>query len=345
VAPPDGTAKVALVPAATGSDDEKLIGQFTRIFFLTEDVNAKYEEWRARGVHFEFPPQQPEWGGMLTRFHDLDGNSFGLAGFDEGTRAIETQRRAVAARAEAERRSAQEIDIAKQVQMRLLPQKVASRTTVDFAGTCIQARQVGGDYYDYLDLGQGVLCFAVADIAGKGLGAALLMANLQAGLRSHSAMALESLERLTAMLNQLFYENTGESSYATLFLATLDERTRRLTYVNCGHLAGLISRNDGTLTRLESTASVIGLFEKWSCSAESCTILPGDALVMYTDGVTESSNAAGDDFGDERLAEAVRSRRDLGADAIVEGIVDEVRAFGAGEQDDDITVLVAKCRE
>ena len=98
VAPPDGTAKVALVPAAAGSDDEKLIGQFTRIFFLTEDVNAKYEEWRARGVHFEFPPQQPQWGGMFTRFHDLDGNSFGLAGFDEATRAMETQRRAVAAR-------------------------------------------------------------------------------------------------------------------------------------------------------------------------------------------------------------------------------------------------------
>ena len=155
---------------------------------------------------------------------------------------METQRRAVAARTEAERRNAQEIDIAKQVQMRLLPQTIPSRTTVDFAGTCIQARQLGGDYYDYLDLGQGVLCFAIADIAGKGLGAALLMANLQAALRSHSAVAVESPERLTAMLNQLFYENTSESSYATLFLATLDERTRRLTYVNCGHLAGLIAR-------------------------------------------------------------------------------------------------------
>lgn len=345
VAPPDGTAKLALVQPEPGSDEENLIGKFTRVFFLTEDVNANYEEWRARGVHFEFPPMQPEWGGMFTRFHDVDGNSFGLTGFDEATRAMDRQRRVLAARAEAERRNAQEIIIAKQVQARLLPQRIPARRLTDFAGICIQAHQVGGDYYDFLDLGRGVLCFAIADIAGKGLGAALLMANLQAALRSHSAMAIESPERLLVTLNQLFYENTAESSYATLFLAVLREETRHLTYLNCGHLSGLIARSNGTLISLDSTATVLGLFENWTCSAQSCAIFPGDTLVMYTDGVTESVNAAGDDFGENRLKDVVLTRRHLTAEGLMEAIVDEVRTFGTGEQQDDVTVLVVKCNE
>lgn len=345
VAPPDGTAKLALVPAVPGSEAEKRIGEFTNIYFLTEDVVAKYEEWRTRGVHFEFPPEQPEWGGMFTRFHDIDGNSFGLAGFDEATRAVETQRRALAARAEAERRHAQEIDIAKQVQLRLLPQRLPARASVDFVGICLQARQVGGDYYDCLDLGQGVLCFAIADISGKGLGAALLMANLQAALRSHSAMAIASPERLASTLNQLFYENTAESAYATLLLATFREDTRRVTYVNCGHLPGLIARTDGSITRLESTGTVIGLFERWNCPALACDLHPGDVLVIYTDAVTESLNAAGEDFGHERLEDVIQTHRCLDAEALAHSIIDNVRAFSSGEQQDDITVLVVKCKE
>jgi serine phosphatase RsbU (regulator of sigma subunit)/catechol 2,3-dioxygenase-like lactoylglutathione lyase family enzyme len=345
VAPPDGTAKLALVQPGAGSDEENLIGRFTKIFFLTEDVNAKYEEWRARGVQFEFQPIQPEWGGMFTRFHDLDGNSFGLTGFDEATRAMESQRRALVARAEAERRNAQEIEIAKQVQARLLPQRIPARRSTDFAGICIQARQVGGDYYDFLDLGHGVLCFAIADIAGKGLGAALLMANLQAALRSHSAMAIESPERLLVTLNQLFYENTAASSYATLSFAVFREETRHLTYLNCGHLSGLIARSKGTLTSLDSTATVLGLFENWTCSAQSCAMFPGDALVMYTDGVTESVNAAGDDFGENRLKEVILRHRHLTAEGLIQSIVNEVRTFATGDQQDDVTVLVVKCNE
>ena len=345
VAPPDGTAKLALVAAKPGSEEEKLIGRFTWVFFLTEDVSAKFEEWRNRGVHFQFPPQQPAWGGMLTRFEDPDGNSFGLIGFDEATREVEARRRAHAEKAEAERQSAQELEIAKQVQVRLFPQRLPATHTLDYAGVCIQAHQVGGDYYDFIDLGQKQLCLAVGDISGKGIGAALLMANLQANLRSQSAIALHEPERLLRSVNQLFYDNTGDSSYATLFFAAYDDETRRLTYFNCGHLPALVLRQDGSLQRLESASTVLGLFNHWDCSAQSCRLSPGDTLVIYTDGVTESSDGQGEEFGEQRLVEIVRENRHLRSQAILASIVDKVRRFSTGEQHDDITAIVAKCKE
>jgi catechol 2,3-dioxygenase-like lactoylglutathione lyase family enzyme len=122
VAPPDGTAKLALVVPQPGSDEEKRIGHFSYIFFLTADVHAKFEEWRERGVSFQFAPEQPAWGGVFTRFEDIDGNSFGLAGFDEATRELEAQRRLLGQKAEMARRAAQELEMAQQVQARLFPQ-------------------------------------------------------------------------------------------------------------------------------------------------------------------------------------------------------------------------------
>ena len=179
VAPPDGSASLALTLAPADSEAYKLIGRDSQIYFITEDVKAKFTEWSNRGVRFQFPPQEPEWGGIFTRFEDLDGNSFGLAGFDELTRGVETQRRALAQKVESERRAAQEMEIAKQVQSRLFPQIRPEAKTLEYAGICIQARQVGGDYFDFLDLGQQRLGLVIGDVSGKGIAAALLMANLQ----------------------------------------------------------------------------------------------------------------------------------------------------------------------
>jgi serine phosphatase RsbU (regulator of sigma subunit) len=121
---------------------------------------------------------------VFTQFQDLDGNSFALMGFDQARREVEEQRRLTEERLESERRAARELEIARQVQSRLFPQRMPPVETLEYAGACIQARHVGGDYYDYLDLGQGRLGLVIADIAGKGIAAALLMANLQANLRS-----------------------------------------------------------------------------------------------------------------------------------------------------------------
>jgi len=355
VAPPDGTAVLTLVAPAPDSKEYKLIGRPTGIILVTEDVIAKYNEWRRRGVLFGFTPrlrrvkresedESTVWGGVFTRFKDVDGNSFSLVGFDFITREIEAERRRVTEKLELERRATQELEIAKQVQARLFPQMLPPMETLDYAGSCIQARQVGGDYHDILDLGRGRFGLVIGDISGKGIAAALLMANLQANLRSQCAVALDDLERLLCSVNRLFYENTSESSYATLFFAEYDDHARSLRYVNCGHLPALVLRQDGAVERLGSTATLVGIFEEWDCSIAECQLYVGDALALYTDGITESFNDAGEEFGEQRLIEALRRHRELAPQAVIASIVDEVRQFSPHEQYDDITLIVAKCR-
>lgn len=345
VAPPDGNASIALGQASSSSDEYKLIGQDTRAYFLTEDVQAKYNEWSSRGVRFEFPPRQPQWGGIFTRFEDIDGNSFGLAGFDELTLSVESKRRAMAQKLESERRAARELEIAREVQARLFPQRMPPVRTLEYAGACLQARQVGGDYYDFLDLGQNRLGLVLGDIAGKGMAGALLMANLQANLRSQCAIAADEPQRFLRSVNQLFFENTADSDYATFFFAEYDDRTRRLRYANCGHLPALLLRRDGNLERLASVATVLGLFDDWDCAMEARLLLPGDTLVLYTDGMTEAFNDAGEEFGLPRLVEALQRHREKPSRDLIASLLDEVHHFNPGEQQDDITLIVAKIRE
>lgn len=342
VGPPDGTAILALARPVPGLNEDRFVGNSGMVTFLTEDVEAKYLEWSEHGVQFTIPPQTPSWGGMFCRFVDPDGNSFVLAGFDQTTREIDQRRRAYAEKLERERRTAQELEIAKQVQMRLFPQRQPVIAGLDYAGVCVQARSIGGDYYDFLDFGNGRLAFVLADIAGKGLAAALLMANLQANVRSQIMTALDNPERLLASVNRLLFENTVPSSYATLFFATYDSTHGRLLWVNCGHLPGLILRADGSVERLESTSTVIGLFDTWSGSLQESSLGPGDTFVLYTDGVTESPNAEGEEFGEERLLDALRRYNTKEAGAMAQAAVKDVEAFSAGEQFDDITLIIAR---
>jgi serine phosphatase RsbU (regulator of sigma subunit) len=362
VAPPDGSAMLALVAPKPDSREYKLIGRPTQVVFITEDVMAKFREWRQRGVRFQSTPrlrrmqyqtpdpsqpsgeQAPIWGGVFARFKDVDGNSFALVGFDQVSREIEAQRREAREKLEAERRAAQELEIAKRVQARLFPQTLPSLRTLDYAGICIQARQVGGDYYDFLNLGGGRLGLVVGDISGKGIAAALLMANLQANLRSQCAIALHEPQRFLRSVNQLFCENTADGAYATLFFAEYDDHAQRLRYANCGHLSALVLRRDNTLERLESTSTVLGLFEEWDCSIAELELRSGDALLLYSDGITESFSDGEEEYGEERLIEALRRHRELSSQALMASIVDEVREFSPHEQHDDITLIVAKCK-
>jgi serine phosphatase RsbU (regulator of sigma subunit) len=369
VAPPDGGAVLSLIAPRPRTAEYKLIGRATQVVFVTEDVPARFREWHKRGVRFLHTPRlkrirydrrppaapgaapslpsgghEPVWGGVFTRFEDVDGNSFALVSFDEESRAVEEQRRATAEKLEAERRAAHELEIARQVQARLFPQTLPLSSTLEYAGLCIQARQVGGDYYDFLNLGRERLGLVIGDIAGKGIAAALLMANLQASLRSQCATALDHPQRFLQSVNQLFCESTIESAYATLFFAEYDDTARRLRYANCGHLHGLLLRSDGTLDRLETTATVLGLFQDWDCAIGERLLGAGDLFALYTDGVTESFNEAGDEFGEQRLVDALRRRRDLPSQSMLESIVDDVRRFSPHEQHDDITMIVARCK-
>src|SRR5437899_2751498 len=171
VAPPDGTALLALIAPKPGSEEYKLIGRATQVVFLTEDVIAKFHEWRKRGVRFHSAPRlkrlklaprsavpsilpgepTPTWGGVFARFKDVDGNSFWLVGIDDVSREIEAQRRATAEKLESERRAARELEIAKQVQATLFPQRLPPLKTLHYAGNCIPARAARGDYHYFLD--------------------------------------------------------------------------------------------------------------------------------------------------------------------------------------------------
>jgi serine phosphatase RsbU (regulator of sigma subunit) len=368
VAPPNGTAVLILIEPPADSEEYKLIGRPTQVVFVTEDVAARYGEWRKLGVRFHHTPrlrrikyqqhaptrfadpsivlgrQSPVWGGVFTRFEDLDRNSFGLVSLDEVSHAIEAQRRVTAEKQEAERRAARELEIAKEVQLKLFPQTMPGLSTLDYAGVCVQALQVGGDYYDFLNLGRQHVGMVLADISGKGIAAALLMANLQANLRTQFVVALDEPKRFLRSVNRLFYENTAENAYASLFFATYDDQTQCLHYANCGHLCGLLLHSNGDLERLDSTCTVLGLFPDWDCFLAQCRIARGDTLALYTDGVTESFNQAEEEFGEDRLIDLLRRNASLTAQDLATSVVAEVQRFSSSKQHDDITLIVAKGR-
>jgi len=367
VAPPDGSAVLSLIAPKPDSMQYKLIGRSTQVVFITEDVVSKYKEWSLRGVRFNHTPRlrrikfDPEarttrpqvdspllgeettvWGGVSTRFRDIDGNAFSLVSFDEVTHALEAQRRAATAKLELERRAAQELEIANEVQCRFFPQLRPPIHALDYSGHCFPARAVGGDYYDFLDFGPDRFGLVIADVSGKGIAAALLMANLQANLRSQCAISLDQPQRLLCAVNQLFSQNTPDGAFATLFLADYHVPTGRLRYVNCGHPPALILRRDDSLDRLHATATVLGIFKKWDCEIGERTIHPGDTLALYTDGITESFNEARDEFGEDRLIDSLRRHRSQPSQCILDNIVADVRQFSPHEQHDDITLIIAK---
>src|SRR2546430_9196734 len=131
------------------------------------------------------------------------------------------------------------------------------------------------------------------------------MANLQANLRSQCAIAADEPRRFLRSVNQLFYENTADGDYATFFFAEYNDKTRWLRYANCGHLAALLLRRDSSIEKLDSTCTVLGLFKEWDCSITERRLFSGDTLVLYTDGITESFNAAEEEFGEERLIDTL----------------------------------------
>ena len=250
----------------------------------------------------------------------------------------------MAERLEAERRISHDMEIAKQVQARLFPQKFPPLDTLEYVGRCIQARDVGGDYYDFLNLGVGRMGIVLADIAGKGIPGALLMANLQADVRSQCAIACQNLQQFLKSVNQSFYESTDEGSYATLFFADYQDSTRRLRFANCGHNPPFLVRSDGTTERLAATATVLGLFQEWESSICDVQLAPGDVLVIYTDGITEANNSAGQEFGDNRLLETIRAHLSLPVPLILDAILTAALEFSAGEMRDDLTLVVARGR-
>ncbi len=245
-----------------------------------------------------------------------------------------------AAEQEAFRR---DLQLAEQVQAHLFPKHPPQVGGLEFAGACQPARTVGGDYYDAVELGGGRLAVAAGDVVGKGVAAALLMASLQATLRSLLGR-LESLAEVVEAVNRSVLAATAPGKFATLFVGVVDRGAGTLTYVNAGHNPPLLRRADGRVDQLPPTGMAIALTSRATYEATEVHFRPGDTLLVYTDGVTEAMNADGELFGDDRLAALLAATDVERAEALRDLVLAEVAAF-AGDQppSDDITVAVVRC--
>src|SRR5690349_12863327 len=229
---------------------------------------------------------------------------------------------AIRKQAESERRKRSELEIAANVQQKLFPRNLRPMRTLDYAGQCLPAREVGGDYYDFFEITDHSLGFVLADVSGKGVPAALLMANLQASFRNQAPGALLRPSEVLNTVNRHFFQSTAAERFATLFFGIYDDGTRRIRYVNCAHVSPLLLRASGEIETLDATATMLGAFEVWRCKEASVELRRGDTLLLYSDGVTEAGIERGDDFGEERLAQLLRGGAGLPAAALVERVID-----------------------
>ncbi len=251
-----------------------------------------------------------------------------------------------------------ELEIAQEVQRTFFPQTPAALAGFELHGVCKPARTVSGDYYDFILAGEGRICFALGDISGKGISAALLMASLHSAVRAYHLSednkhlppglpggqggALTSPGKMLALLNRHLYASTQPEKYATLFLACYDSRTRRLTYSNGGQPPPLVLCANGGIERLDCGGSVIGLLDGLEYEEATVTLEAGDLLVAYSDGITEPENSRGE-FGETRLVHEVQKVRHHSLANISGHTMRALEAWiGDAEQPDDITLVLAR---
>ena len=254
---------------------------------------------------------------------------------------------AVAAEVAARAKQTRDIEIARAVQQRLFPQEYPPISGLDYAGACRAALGVGGDYYDFILLSPTQLGIAIGDVSGKGVPAALLMATLRAYLRGAQTIHHQAdLTEVMRNLNKLVFESSDANRYATFFYGELDLTSRTLTYVNAGHNPPMLFRHaDGgrEALRLDLGGPVVGLMEDCSYLQACVTLAAGDVLVAYTDGISEAMNAADEEWGEDRLMDAVRPNRAEAARTLIDRLMVSADTFVAGApQHDDMTLLIVR---
>jgi len=241
-----------------------------------------------------------------------------------------------------------ELTIAREVQKQLFPKDVPYTKTLELKGVCSPARMVSGDYYDFMALGEESLAFAIGDVAGKGISAALLMATIQSTMRTQlganngASPRLLSTAKLVATLNRQLYANTSLEKYATFYFALYHEDTHSLTYTNAGHLSPILLRA-GELLMLESTGTVVGAFPAARYEERTIALEHGDLLVAYTDGIVEPENAYGEMFGEDRLKDLISKYAHADSSELIARTMEAVNEWtGAGELQDDMTMVVVR---
>jgi sigma-B regulation protein RsbU (phosphoserine phosphatase) len=240
-----------------------------------------------------------------------------------------------------------ELAIARDVQNQLFPKDVPFTRSLELKGVCSPARMVSGDYYDFMALPNDGLAFAIGDVAGKGISAALLMATIQSTMRTQLSAANGSSARLSAAtmvatLNRQLYATTSPEKYATFYFALYDDALHTLTYTNAGHLAPMLLHGND-LQMLDSTGTVVGAFPVARYEEKTVTLEHGDVLLAYTDGIVEPENVYGEMFGEDRLKDLlVKYARADSTELIARTMEAVVHWTGAGELQDDMTMVVAR---
>ena len=274
-------------------------------------------------------------------FSQEDVDLLGLAAAYSGS-ALETQM--LREEAEAARLLQKEMEIAREVQQRLFPQAAEPIAGLDYAAYCRPAKTVGGDYYDFIALPDGSFFFTLGDVSGKGVAAAVLMASIQASIRSQTVAVFDSLATLLGNFNKAVYSFSMEDRYSTLFCGHLDSSMRKLTYVNAGQVRPLLHRGgDQKIERLSTGGLPVGLLPTSEYDEGYVTLETGDALLCISDGISEATNSRGE-MWDERVVRAfLAQHHGLSADGLVHSLVAAADEFtGDAEQFDDLTAMAIK---
>lgn len=239
-------------------------------------------------------------------------------------------------------RMANELAVASEIQLRLHPDTPPNIPGYDVMGVSFPCYEVGGDYYDFIEKREGQYVIALGDVSGKGTGAALLMSSVHAAVRAYSRTRLSASE-IVSEINQYIYDNTPANRYVTMFYSELDPKTNQLTYINGGHNAPLLVRATGEVTCLDIGGFPVGITPFGDYREGWVELEPGDVLVIYSDGASESVNEAGEEFGEQRLIEIVMKHRGRTAAGIRDRIDEALTKFvGKAETVDDLTLVILK---
>jgi sigma-B regulation protein RsbU (phosphoserine phosphatase) len=240
-------------------------------------------------------------------------------------------------------RKAAELNFAREVQEALFPRQFPVDSGLEFAAICVPARGISGDYYDVIQLSDGRLVFAIADISGKGISAAILMSNLHAVLRT-LAEAGHSPAEVCSQLNRHLYKVTDATRFATFFYAEWDRGEGYLSYVNAGHNPPIL-RGSTSGQRLEALSTPLGIFDPSEFHVGKVPLQPGDLIVLYSDGITEARVRQGEEFGEARLEAVVAAHAEKSLAEIQQQILTAVRNWSGQEPEDDMTLLLVRATE
>lgn len=251
-------------------------------------------------------------------------------------RLVDTLRRNI----EQGRSKLRDQEDARQTQQRLMPDKMPQVPGMEIQSAWLPAKNIGGDYVDAFKLDNDTLAFCIADVAGKGLSAAIVMSNIQAAVHAY-ASSTRSPAEMCRQLNSLIFENTQTTRFITLFYGVLDTRTRSLVYTNAGHLPPILVRRGGEHDTLMEGGMVLGPFSDSCYQQASATLNSGDHLVLLTDGITEAANAAGEQFADgDRITKLLTQNRGLTSAGLRDTLLDAVTSFSAQDLQDDATLMI-----